>query len=150
MELSEIYTLLWLTQDTPQPAQSILGQAPPTPQARNLTHILSSRGVVKDPILKHKVPLSQRGRTRQAVRNTAGGEKANTHRFSSPFHTGTPGLSSSLPLVAPPLPCHPTLCQPLRGHFLFLSRCPSCLSGMISSAPSLPRGSSTTSHSSEA
>ena len=47
-----------------------------------------------------------------------------------------------------PLPCHPTLCQPFRGHFLFLSRWPSCLSGMIPSAPRRPRGSSTTSHSS--
>lgn len=105
MELSEIHTLLWLTQDSPTPAQNILGQAPPTPQAQNLTHILSSRGVVKDPILEHKVPLSQRGRTRQAARNIEGGEKANTHTFFFSFpHRNTravqqpPSCSSSLAL----------------------------------------------------
>lgn len=117
--------------------------------AHNLTHILSSSGIVEDPVLKHKVPLSQRDRTGQpGAGGVWWGENKHTFFFSFPYRK--PGMSSSLPHEAPPLPCHPTLCQPLRGHFLFLSRCPSCLSGMMSSDPSLPRGSSITSHSSEA
>lgn len=46
-------------------------------------------------------------------------------------------------------PSHPpTLCQPLRGHFLFFSRKPSCRGGSLLGLPR-PRGSSTTSQLSE-
>lgn len=63
----------------------------------------------------------------------------------------TPTPPHPIPVLPnPPASAHPTLCQPFKGHFLFLSRWPSCLSGMIPSAPLRPRGSSITSHSSEA
>lgn len=98
-----------------------------------------------------RMPGGNRTRVGGMERKGCGGEQP--HRSVS-SHTDSlhcpeaPHIPSG-PCVWPlPLPCRPTLCQPFRGHFLFLSRWPSCLSGMIPSGPSRPRGSSTTSHSS--
>lgn len=95
----------------------------------------------------------RRNRTRKT--RGKGGEGATARPFLP--HMQTPGGCCPQPRTShPPAsgsspgPAQLTLCQPFRGHFLFLSRWPSCLSGMIPSAPSRPRASSTTSHSSEA
>lgn len=132
----------------------------PQPPAEALTHLLPRRCIVKDSVLEHKVSLClpRRNENPGGRQKRVWGESNHTTHmdFSSPPHT--PSAAYTLP-PHPPLasasgpslcPAHPTLCQPFRGHFLFLSRWPSCLSGMTPSAPSLPRGSSSTSHSSEA